>query len=133
MTDGWGFLVYVVIFPAIFFGILSCLSICVFFKWHSFRNFLCSKSFWIAWAFPYLLLFIIICVSREWSLSVMYISSLSLLLVYFLRKAFMQSHINLVPSEFSLWIIPMSICSLSIHIVLYIFIHWALNKYTAIQ
>lgn len=127
MTDGWGFLVYVVIFPAIFFVILSFLSFCVFFKWQSFRNFLCSKSFWIAWAFPYLLLFTIICVSREYSLSEMYISSLSLPLVYFLRKAFVQSHLNLVPSEFSLWIIPMSICSLFIHIGSYIFIHWALR------
>ncbi|PZT47579.1 hypothetical protein B6S12_08420 [Helicobacter valdiviensis] len=128
MTGGWGFLAYVAIFFIIFFAILSFLSLCIFFKWQSFRNFLCSKNFWIAWGFPYLLLFVIICVSGEWSLSKMYISSLSLPLVYFLRKAFIQSHSNLVPNEFSLWIIPISICSFFIHIGLF-FIYWILIIY----
>lgn len=56
----------------------------------------------------------------------MYICGISLPLVYFLRKFFMQSHLNLFPNEFSLWIIPMSIFSLCIHSSLCVAIAWVL-------
>lgn len=113
------------IFPASFFLIFR-----------SFRIFLCSKSFWIAWLLPYLLLSAIcvsagLRISMEWSLLELHIGGLFLPLVYFLRKTFIRKHSNLVPNKLSSWIIwaiPMSICSFFIHLCLYVrFIYYYIS------
>lgn len=124
MTDGWGFLVYIIIYPMIFIGIISFLLLCFFFKWQSFCNFLYSKSFWIAWLFPYYLLLIIVCITNEWELLKLYICILSLPIVYQSRKWYMTNRKNKATNIFSIWIIPISIISLFIHleiITLYLF------------
>lgn len=115
MTDGFGFLVYAFILPALILGGISCLCICFFMRFQSFRSFVCSKAFWIAWLFPYYTLLLIVLLTYEWELLMMYICGISLPLVYYVRKVFIQSHLNLVSNELSLWIIPMSIFSLCIH------------------
>lgn len=126
MTDGFGFLAYVFTLPVLILGGISCVCIVFLIRFQSFCGFVYSKSFWIAWLFPYYLLFLIICITCEWELLTMYICGISLPLVYFLRKFFMQSHLNLAPNEFSLWIIPMSIFSLCIHSSLCVAIAWML-------
>lgn len=115
MTDGFGFLAYVFILLILILGGISCLCIVFFIRFQSFRSFVCSKAFWIAWLFPYYTLLLIVCITYEWGLLKMYICSISLPLVYYIRRVFMQSHLNLAPNEFSLWIIPMSVFSLCIH------------------
>lgn len=115
MPDGFGFLAYVFILLILILGGISCLCIVFFIRFQSFRSFVCSKAFWIAWLFPYYTLLLIVCITYEWGLLKMYICSISLPLVYYIRRVFMQSHLNLAPNEFSLWIIPMSVFSLCIH------------------
>ncbi len=115
MLDGFGFLAYVFILLILILGGISCLCIVFFIRFQSFRSFVCSKAFWIAWLFPYYTLLLIVCITYEWGLLKMYICSISLPLVYYIRRVFMQSHLNLAPNEFSLWIIPMSVFSLCIH------------------
>lgn len=119
MTDGWGFLLYMALIYGLIASGLSFLLVLFFLIFRSFRIFLCSKSFWIAWILPCLLLSTI-CVSTglrigmEWRWLELHIGGLSLPLVYFLRKAFIRKHLNLVPNKLSswiIWIIPMSICS----------------------
>lgn len=115
MTDGFGFLGHILIFPMIILGGISCLCIFLFIRFHSFRNFVYSKAFWIAWFFPYYTLLLIVLLTYEWGLLEMYICGISLPLVYFARRVFIHSDSSLVSNEYSLWIIPMSIFSLCIH------------------
>lgn len=124
MTDGFGFLRYVFIFLTLILGSISCLCILFFIRFQSFRNFVYSKTFWIAWFFPYYTLLLITYITGEWELLTMYIWGISLPLVYFVRKVFIQSHLNLASNESSLWIIPMIIFSLCIHSSLYIVLTW---------
>ncbi|EAC1425039.1 hypothetical protein EAG71_09080 [Campylobacter jejuni] len=126
MTDGFGFLAYVFTLPVLILGGISYVCIVFLIRFQSFCGFVCSKSFWIAWLFSYYLLFLIICITCEWELLIMYICGISLPLVYFLRKFFMQLYSNLALNEFSLWIIPMSIFSLCIHSSLCVAIAWML-------
>lgn len=123
MGDIFRFLTYFVLFYGLIVAALFCLLILFFLNFSSFHNFLCSKSFWIAWLLPYLLLFIIVCINITFPLWPLFISGLSLPLVYFLRKAFIRKHSNLVPNKLSSWIIwaiPMSICSF-LFILVYMF------------
>ena len=115
MPDGFGFLAYVFILLILILGGISCLCIVFFIRFQSFRSFVYSKAFWIAWLFPYYTLLLIVCITYEWGLLKMYICSISLPLVYYIRRVFIQSHLNLVSNGLSLWIIPMSILSLCIH------------------
>lgn len=124
MTDGWAFLRFFFIFPTLILGGISCLCLFFFIRFQSFRNFVYSKVFWIAWFFPYYTLLLIAYITREWDLLTMYIWGISLPLVYFVRKVFIQSHLNLTSNESSLWIIPMIIFSLCIHSSLYIILTW---------
>lgn len=86
MTDGFGFLAYVFTLPVLILGGISYVCIVFLIRFQSFCGFVCSKSFWIAWLFSYYLLFLIICITCEWELLIMYICGISLPLVYFLRK-----------------------------------------------
>lgn len=119
-----GFWAYVFMVPVLILGGISCLCIVFFIRFQSFCGFVYSKAFWIAWLFPYYILLLIVCITYEWGLLKMYVCSISLPLVYCVRKSFTQSHWNLTPNEFSLWIIPMSIFSLCIHSSLCIAIAW---------
>ena len=106
MTDGFGFLAYVFILPALILGGISCLCIVFFIRFQSFRSFVCSKAFWIAWLFPYCTLLLIVLLTYEWELLTMYICGISLPLVYYIRRVFIQSHLNLVSNRLKIFGTP---------------------------
>ncbi len=83
MTDGFGFLAYVFILPALILGGISCLCIVFFIRFQSFCEFVCSKAFWIAWLFPYYTLLLIVLLTYEWELLTMYICGISLPLILY--------------------------------------------------
>ena len=86
-------------------------------KFQSFRNFLISHYFWLAWLFLYCLLLIIICFTRELELLEFYICVLTLPIVYQLRKYYITaSKKSERVDDFSIWIILMSILSLFVHL-----------------
>ena len=117
MIDGWGFLVYTAIIPAILGGIISLLLFAFLWNFKVFAIFLFHIIFWLAWLFPYCLLLIIICFTRELDLLEFYICVLTLPIVYHLRKYYITaSKKSERVDDFSIWIILMSILSLFVHL-----------------
>ncbi len=113
----WGFLIYFAIIPAIISSIISFLLLAFFMKLQSFRNFLTSHYFWLAWLFPYCLLLIIAYFTSEWRLLEFYICALTLPIVYQLRKWYITTNKeNEIINDFSIWIIFVSILSFFIHL-----------------